>query len=472
MNTLNCLFAQDAFRNAFSSKNWVAFFALTIFIFSVSSGLTSAQTFVNSAAITIADNGPAIPAYPSTINVTGTSGRITKVVVTLNGFTHGLPDDVGVLLVSPTGQKVRLLSDVGGNVPVVTLINIPVDDRAAAYLPDTTALSNAISKPTLGLSATAGDGNAHAANFPAPAPAGPYSVLMSDFVGTTANGAWSLYVDDDTAGNTGTFANGWTLTITTGGVFTNSSAVSIPDSGTATPYPSTIAVNGFTGAITKISVRLNRFSHMFPDDVGVLLVGPTGLAVRLTTDNGGGTDIVNIDLLFDDTAANALPDNTVILSTTYRPTQGAGAHPANFPLPAPVGPYPNTLSSFNGSNPNGTWRLYVDDDAASDLGSFAGGWTLAIEAAAPTAGGANISGRTVNASGRGLGKVRVTLTGGNLAEPLYALTNAFGIYTFENVAAGQTYIVSVESKRYRFTNPVQVVNLGEDLAEIDFIAQP
>ncbi len=109
MNTLNCLFAQDAFRNAFSSKNWVAFFALTIFIFSVSSGLTSAQTFVNSAAITIADNGPAIPAYPSTINVTGTSGRITKVVVTLNGFTHGLPDDVGVLLVSPTGQKVRLL---------------------------------------------------------------------------------------------------------------------------------------------------------------------------------------------------------------------------------------------------------------------------------------------------------------------------------------------------------------------------
>lgn len=476
MNILNYPFSKNAHRNKFLSKRLIAFAALTIFIFTVSSGRASAQTFVNPAAINIADNGPAIPAYPSTINVTGTSGRITKVVVTLNGFTHGLPDDVGVLLVGPAGQKVRLLSDVGGNVAVVTPVNIPIDDRGAAFLPDNAALTSAISKPTLGLSSTAGDGNLHPANFPAPAPAGPYSVLMSDFIGTSANGTWSLYVDDDTAVNTGTFANGWTLTITTGGVFTNSNAVSIPNSGPAAPYPSTIAVAGFTGNITKISVRLNRFSHTFPDDVGVLLVGPTGTAVRLTTDNGGAAAIVNIDLLFDDTSANALPDSTVILSTSYRPAQGvvfsSTAHPANFPAPAPVNPYLNVLSAFNGSNPNGVWSLYVDDDAGGDVGSIAGGWTLAIEAAAPTAADSTISGRAVNAAGRGLGNVRVMLYGGNLPYPIYTQTNPFGYYRFENITVGQTYVMSVSSKRYSFTDPVRVINLSDDLFELDFFAEP
>jgi subtilisin-like proprotein convertase family protein len=472
MITLDCPFSKNAHRSTFLYKKLIAFAALTIFIFTVSFERATAQTFVNPAPITIFDNGPAIPAYPSTLNVTGTFGRITKVVVTLNGFTHSFPDDVGVLLVGPAGQKVRLMSDVGGGVAVVTPVNIPIDDRGAAFLPDNAALTNVISKPTQGLSGTVGDGNLHAANFPAPAPAGPYSVLMSDFIGTSANGTWSLYVDDDTAGDAGTFANGWTLTITTGGVFTNSNAVSIPDSGTATPYPSTIAVAGFTGNITKVSVRLNSFSHTFPDDVGVLLVGPTGTAVRLTTDNGGDPNILNIDLLFDDSAANALPDNAIILSTSYRPTQGGGGHPINFPAPAPVNPYSNVLSAFNGSNPNGIWSLYVDDDAGGDTGSIANGWTLAIEAAAPTAADSTISGRAVNASGRGLGNVRVMLYGGNLPYPIYTQTNPFGYYRFENMAVGQTYVMSVSSKRYSFTDPVRVINLSDDLFELDFFAEP
>ncbi len=148
MNTFNYPFSKNEHRNKFSSKRLIGFAALTIFILSVSSERASAQTFVNPAAINIADNGPAIPAYPSTLNVTGTFGRITKVVVTLNGFTHSFPDDVGVLLVGPAGQKVRLMSDVGGNVAVVTPVNIPIDDRGAAFLPDNGALTNAISKPT------------------------------------------------------------------------------------------------------------------------------------------------------------------------------------------------------------------------------------------------------------------------------------------------------------------------------------
>ena len=269
---------------------------------------TFSQTFVNSAAINVADNSTAT-VYPSTINVSGVFGRVTRVVVTLNGFTHSRPDDIGVLLVGPAGQKVVLMADTGGSTAVVTPVNIPFDDRAAAYLADNAAITNAISKPTLGLSGSVGDGNTHAANFPAPAPAGPYSVQLSDFDGTGANGVWSLYVDDDTAGSTGSIANGWTLTVTTGGVFTNVGAITINDNAAATPYPSSITASGFTGSVTKVTVRLNGLSHTYLDDVGLLLVGPSGAAVRLTTDNGGSNDAVNINVVFDDTASNALPDD-------------------------------------------------------------------------------------------------------------------------------------------------------------------
>ena len=44
------------------------------------------------------------------------------------------------------------------------------------------------------------------------------------------------------------------------------------------------------------------------------------------------------------------------------------------PAPAPSGATYNTpLSVFNGANPNGTWNLYIRDDAAIDTGSISGG---------------------------------------------------------------------------------------------------
>jgi hypothetical protein len=57
--------------------------------------------------------------------------------------------------------------------------------------------------------------------------------------------------------------------------------------------------------------------------------------------------------------------------------------PGSFPDPAPAGLYASpSLSVFNGSNPNGTWQLYVIDDAAGDVGSITG-WSLDISATTP-----------------------------------------------------------------------------------------
>src|SRR5215207_2171797 len=91
--------------------------------------------------ISIPDASPANP-YPSEINVQGLSGTITDVNVTLNGYSHGFPDDVAVQVVSPgpTGKSVLLMSDVGGPLPFgsapVSNINLTLDDEAANSLPD------------------------------------------------------------------------------------------------------------------------------------------------------------------------------------------------------------------------------------------------------------------------------------------------------------------------------------------------
>src|SRR6185436_20182954 len=37
-----------------------------------------------------------------------------------------------------------------------------------------------------------------------------------------------------------------------------------------------------------------------------------------------------------------------------------------------------SLAVFNGSNPNGVWKLFVVDDNTGDVGNIAGGWTVAI----------------------------------------------------------------------------------------------
>jgi hypothetical protein len=225
---------------------------------------------------------------------------------------------------------------------------------------------------------------------------------------------------------------------------------------------------------------LNGLTHTQPDDVGILLVGPLGQSVRLTSDNGSDDDFVGT-YVFDSTAAAAIPNaggaGTTIVQSTYLPSpdgtndSGSAAMPANFPAPAPVNPYGTTLNAFNGLNPNGIWNLYIYDDTAGDSGSIAN-WTLLIETLSPSAAGVTISGRVVNSIGTGIGRTSVTLTGGTLEHPLHAISNPFGYYRFADVPAGSTYIVSVVHKQYLFGQPERVVSAVDDVADLYFVALP
>ena len=162
--------------------------------------------------------------------------------------------------------------------------------------------------------------------------------------------------------------------------WTNSTQINIPATGTrgiASPYPSTISVSGLTGTVGKVTVTLRGFAHTFPDDVDVLLVGPTGEKVLLMSDCGGNPNVTDLTLTLDDDALGALPDSSQIVSGTYKPTNYDTTSDA-FNSPAPGGPYSTALSLFNGLEPNGTWSLFVQDDSNTDTGRFAQGWALNI----------------------------------------------------------------------------------------------
>jgi subtilisin family serine protease/subtilisin-like proprotein convertase family protein len=179
------------------------------------------------------------------------------------------------------------------------------------------------------------------------------------------------YIGGSPGTATGTIISEETLPI-----FSNPNPITIPSSGSSTPYPSTINVSGLSGNINSLKVTLTNLSHTFPDDIDVLLVGPTGAKALLMSDVGGSSDVNNVTLTFDPTATSFLPDSGPITSGSYKATDFATGDVFN--SPAPGGPYGTDFSVFNGINPNGTWSLYVMDDAGGDAGSFGGGWSLDI----------------------------------------------------------------------------------------------
>ncbi|HEX8371118.1 MAG TPA: FG-GAP-like repeat-containing protein [Pyrinomonadaceae bacterium] len=183
-------------------------------------------------------------------------------------------------------------------------------------------------------------------------------------------------------GSNESFGNeGWwidTITMETISTGANAAAITVPSSGTAAPYPSEIQISGMSGFITGIIVDLGNFSHTAPDDVDVLLVSPSGRSIVLMSDAGGNNAANGLGITFDDFAPTALPDNAPLSSDNFKP---ANYEPGDaFPAPAPANaPTVNTLSGFVGSQPNGTWKLYVVDDTGANAGNFAGGWSITLQ---------------------------------------------------------------------------------------------
>jgi len=202
-----------------------------------------------------------------------------------------------------------------------------------------------------------------------------------------SNGTVTQQVNDHTTITGSSYCN-------TGAVTLNNPATTQAD---ASPYPSRVFVSGLSGALSHLTVTLNNATYGESQDIDALLVGPAGQSFILAADAGPNSSgaISNVTLTLDDAAGTTLPQGSVWgaphASVTSKPFNYGGFNETWGP-PAPAGPYGNpgpsgggtgTLgSTFNGTNPDGTWSLYLITTAAGDgTGSLAAGWCADITTA-------------------------------------------------------------------------------------------
>lgn len=143
----------------------------------------------------------------------------------------------------------------------------------------------------------------------------------------------------------------------------------------------------------------------------------------------------------------------------------------------------NVIASGGGSNSvGGAYRVDGTTGQASagtvSIGIAPGGTSFvlrggfwAFEQLAPTAAMVGVAGRVATADGRGIRNATVLLTD-SAGTTRQAATGSLGYYRFENVAAGQTYIISVSSRRFTFSKSTLVIDVSDELANVDFTADP
>jgi len=138
------------------------------------------NTFSNNSPLSIPD----LSTIRSNLAVSGLTGSIADVNVTLN-ISHSWDSDLDVFLISPTGTRVELFTDVGSSGSNFT--NTTLDDEAATSITFGTAPFTGTFKPER---------------------------LLSAFDTQNPNGTWRLEVTDDDSLITGTL-NNWSLQFTT-----------------------------------------------------------------------------------------------------------------------------------------------------------------------------------------------------------------------------------------------------------------
>jgi subtilisin-like proprotein convertase family protein len=212
--------------------------------------------------------------------------------------------------------------------------------------------------------------------------------------------------------------------------FSAPGSITIRDNSTAQPYPVSFNVTGLSGTISKLTVSLNGVTHTYASDMDIILVGPGGQKSILMSDAGGNSSLNNGTITFDPSATTPIPTGQ-ITSGTYKPAN-YDTSADNFPAPGPGSStaFSADLNVFNGTSPNGTWNVFVVDDATADTGQIINGATLNLTIAgsvntAPTvaltapANNATVSGNSVLVSAtatdaEGIAGVQFLLDGANL----------------------------------------------------------
>jgi subtilisin-like proprotein convertase family protein len=249
--------------------------------------LLATQTFGVSDSMNIQEDfnppTPPVQHYPSAIIVSGVTGPVSELRVALNGVYHTRPQDLDVLLVSPTGKSVLVMSDAGDTVPISedTPVDLAFADNATRSLPDNAGLTPGLYKPT----------NYDNEEFWRENELinAPTDTTLAGVAADDPHGMWRLFLTDDTIGDTGGILFGWSLTFVTGG--TGPAAPSTPDM-----LPASDRGVSSTDNITNVSVPFFRGTATAGTQVRLFVDGiPTNATGAITNGNyqvqaGGITD--------------------------------------------------------------------------------------------------------------------------------------------------------------------------------------
>lgn len=131
--------------------------------------------------------------------------------------------------------------------------------------------------------------------------------------------------------------------------------------------------------------------------------------------------------------------------------------------------------------PGGTgWDLSTNT-SSSALGISDGGvivgtgvfnGSIHAYAMVPMVTNVSVTGRVLAASGAGIRNAVVTASGGDLPSPVSMATGSFGYFSFSGLHTGQTYTITVATKKFVVAMPSRNVSPSGDVTGFDFVANP
>jgi len=172
-------------------------------------GLQNPAAFESTGPIAFPDGviDDQVPFTPSEIDVRCIPGALRELTVTLHGLAHTFIGDADVILISPSGKALTLLSDLldlSGIVEPVSDVTLTFSDEAVDMLPEFMGtVESGVYQPT---------------NYPGGGgdPRLPSNVStvgsLAAFIGDNPNGKWTLWLGDDENLEFGSIA-GWSMSM-------------------------------------------------------------------------------------------------------------------------------------------------------------------------------------------------------------------------------------------------------------------
>jgi uncharacterized repeat protein (TIGR01451 family) len=150
--------------------------------------------------------GPAGP-FPSSNLVSGISGFVSDVAVTVSNLEHTYPSDISLWLVGPGGQSAMLMSYAALYSSAAVPVTLTFDQFASAPVPAEGSLYTGSYQPS------SYNPPIISTNLTGISP--PANTNLAVFEGFAPNGWWFLYAYDSKAGDYGAISNGWSVAVTT-----------------------------------------------------------------------------------------------------------------------------------------------------------------------------------------------------------------------------------------------------------------